>query len=585
MGTGKLFISISGLFLRIATGLAVLLAFRDARAFTEVSGNVQGNTKWTRAGSPYYLNGNLLVEKGAVLTINEGVEIIARNKYHIEVGGELLLKGTAVAPIHFYGESKDYTYNILWDGIVAVSSEARISGDYTTIEHTTCAIDFNAIDMSHWLSNFNLTLQNVVFRNNLLGVRSTDAHKVYGITLNHCRFEKNETGINGMGDLELQNHPINSSDFRLINCEFENNKIAALNGGPMFKCKFNRNAKAVYYGLANVDSCIFTENGHAIQTCLVNCNHSYFYNNDTGISLQTLNLFAINNPAYAFDFTGINTNRFEGNHYAVIADSSAMPIDSFLCNVFVKNRVGVSLPVNVWYSNELATTITGHFIENTTAIEVRNDYSNSFDKFIKPVEWKFYGIYFWKNSLNFNNATFYHNFNLWKCFFCDGNTVNNVEQKLADGTNTTLPPRGLVNFSLASSLVFDTLTGSASGYFDTFVIRHSQFSPSDTVPGYNSTLSCINFNGWLTKIKQPMLVKESVILYPNPTSSVLQLKGNFSVKEIRVIDIYGAEVIKQKCSSTAGILVNISRLSTGIYRVLVMGEQANVFWVGSFSKI
>lgn len=563
-----------------------MLSLSNAKAFTEVSGSLQGNIKWTRTGSPYYLEGNLLVDKGAVLTLSEGVEVIAKNKYRIEIAGELILRGTAAAPIHFYGESKNISYNVLWDGIVAVSSEARISGDYATLEHTTCAIDFNAIDMSSWLANFSLTFQNIVFRNNLLGVRSTDNHKVYTITFNHCRFENNETGINGMGDLELQDHPINNSDFRLINCEFENNKIAALNGGPMFKCKFNNNKRAVYYGLANVDSCVFTKNLYAIQTCLVNCSNSYFYSNDTAIALQTLNLYAINNPAYAFDFTGLHANRFEGNNYAVIADSSAMPIDSFLCNVFVKNMIGVSLPVNVWYSNELATTITGHFIENNTAIEVRNDYSNSFDKFIKPVEWKFYGIYFWKNSLNFNNATYYHNFNLWKCFFCDGNTVNHVEQKLADGTNTAQPPRGLVNFSLASSLVFDTLTGSASGYFDTFIIRHSQFSSADTVPGYNSTLSCINFNGWLARVKQPATHEGVVVLYPNPTSSMLQFKSNFPVKEIRVINIYGAEIMKQKYNSNSvKASLDMSRLCPGIYRLQVKGAQENLFWIGSFSKI
>ena len=57
-------------------------------ADTEISRIISSNTTWTKAGSPYSLTGNLLVDNGVTLTIEAGV-IINLNSFYITVNGTL----------------------------------------------------------------------------------------------------------------------------------------------------------------------------------------------------------------------------------------------------------------------------------------------------------------------------------------------------------------------------------------------------------------------------------------------------------------------------------------------------------------
>ena len=69
---------------------------------TEVTGGeISGAVIWYQVCSPYTLSGNVLVNTGARLTIEAGVEVKFDGFYRIEVAGELIAIGTPSQPIIF----------------------------------------------------------------------------------------------------------------------------------------------------------------------------------------------------------------------------------------------------------------------------------------------------------------------------------------------------------------------------------------------------------------------------------------------------------------------------------------------------
>ncbi|MEZ4707832.1 MAG: right-handed parallel beta-helix repeat-containing protein [Caldilineaceae bacterium] len=69
---------------------------------TIVSGPIFQNTTWSKAGSPYIVNGSVLVMSDAVLTIDAGVEVRFDAEKAISIQkGTLIARGTAAEPIKF----------------------------------------------------------------------------------------------------------------------------------------------------------------------------------------------------------------------------------------------------------------------------------------------------------------------------------------------------------------------------------------------------------------------------------------------------------------------------------------------------
>ncbi len=71
---------------------------------TEVSGVLSGDKlTWTVDKSPYLVTGSVMVEQGATLTINPGVDVQFAGSYGITVEGTLKAEGTETEKIKFYG--------------------------------------------------------------------------------------------------------------------------------------------------------------------------------------------------------------------------------------------------------------------------------------------------------------------------------------------------------------------------------------------------------------------------------------------------------------------------------------------------
>jgi hypothetical protein len=69
-----------------------------------INGVIDSDTTWTKVNSPYILDGNVLVSKGATLTIEAGTTVNL-NSQSILVNGTLVAKGNSESQVTFHGTS------------------------------------------------------------------------------------------------------------------------------------------------------------------------------------------------------------------------------------------------------------------------------------------------------------------------------------------------------------------------------------------------------------------------------------------------------------------------------------------------
>jgi len=82
--------------------LSLLIAFLTLQLNAQTTipgGYIHGN--WTLAGSPYLIQGSVMVPNDSTLTIQAGVTVNFQGHYKLLVGGRLLAMGTATDSIHF----------------------------------------------------------------------------------------------------------------------------------------------------------------------------------------------------------------------------------------------------------------------------------------------------------------------------------------------------------------------------------------------------------------------------------------------------------------------------------------------------
>ena len=80
------------LFAMIIIGLLIAdVPFGKTQSGTNESGIINSDKTWTKAGSPYNLTGNVLVDSGATVTI-EANTIVNFNDHYIRVNGTLIVQ-------------------------------------------------------------------------------------------------------------------------------------------------------------------------------------------------------------------------------------------------------------------------------------------------------------------------------------------------------------------------------------------------------------------------------------------------------------------------------------------------------------
>lgn len=89
--------------------LALVAAISMSAGATDVTGDVTSSTTWDKAGSPYVIKTNVVVQNGVTLTIDPGVDVKFAGFYFLEASatGKIVAQGTAAMPVNFTSSDLD----------------------------------------------------------------------------------------------------------------------------------------------------------------------------------------------------------------------------------------------------------------------------------------------------------------------------------------------------------------------------------------------------------------------------------------------------------------------------------------------
>lgn len=207
---------------------SLLISPNRATAGTPVQGPVSTDTSWTVDGSPYWVEGDVVVLSPANLTVEPGVEVLFNGLYTIYVEGVLNSVGTPTSAI-------DYTSNLStpspgdWKGL-QVNATGRATIRHTDVTYSVHGIHFDGssgaevtlsdisqnkygISITNWSSDH--LIEHNLIHNNSDGLY-IDAGSSVSILSNTIVF--NEVGINCQycHGIVVEGNTISHNDYRAV---------------------------------------------------------------------------------------------------------------------------------------------------------------------------------------------------------------------------------------------------------------------------------------------------------------------------------------------------------------------------------
>jgi hypothetical protein len=255
---------------------------------TNVSGGIYQNATWSLSGSPYIVNGPVVVFPGATLNIQPGVEIRINNQtnsnIYIETRGTINCIGTDNLPIKIHA-MYDTMNTVAWQGFVCTSSQGGVlNADRFQISNAHFPFSYETP-----LSTYDYT--NCMFKRCFQAVTVGNS-----VNLNNCQFIDNEVGVYGWSYFTLDNCLFQDNTtsifayataLTMTNCDFLDNQIGLSFAANVFDsmyisdCQFLNNELAINYpNNGTVQNNLFSDNTTAIQyayKCEI-FNNEFLYN-------------------------------------------------------------------------------------------------------------------------------------------------------------------------------------------------------------------------------------------------------------------------------------------------------------------
>lgn len=549
----------------------LVLKFTSVSA-TNVSGKISSNVVWDASQSPYYLTGNLTIIKGRKLTIMPGVEIISTNKYIIKIEGEMILNGKSDSIIYFHGDRVSGGTHVFWEGITAGDSSGVISGKYAKISHADVGLNLKGMNNKlGW--NQRIYLENLTFYNNITGIKSGNYASIGEIVISNCNFINNTTGIYGLGDSLADGKFQMRSDLHIVRCSFDSNATGFVNPNFVDSSTFKNNDLGIFYGRPLISNSVFLKNKVGVKTEISEINNSLFKNNEIGIRILTVSKLVrnYNGIKSILNYNIVSGNKLESNTIGLLIDTAFQAFENFGCNSFIKNELALLVPSYTWFYNNFNVPFTGHFIQNNTAIKVIGGKVDSFGTHNNYAPSNFNQIYFLSNGYNLINAS-PENLNLLYCFFCDGQTTTDIENKIMDG-RTTSGSVGLVNYSQPTNLTFDSAIGFATASFNDFIVYHAAYDNADTNHMGLTTVFC---HSAALKTRHINQQNYSLSIYPNPAHERINIQSEFEIKSCQLFNLNGQKVFQFQNNtslSAKNASLQIENIKSGIYVLKVFGSN------------
>ena len=184
-----------GKYIQKFTGLLsllLILSTTNGNAQTNVSGVISTSTTWTKAGSPYIITNNLLVNSGVTLTINDGVTIRVNGNYFIKIEGILDAVGLSNSKITFETNLSTPAKNN-WSGIqIRPTGGSIINNDLTYSSGTRLKyVVIKNANKGVYVYNTGVFISHTEFNNNNNGIEFRSSNNVL---IDNCTFINNNYG-------------------------------------------------------------------------------------------------------------------------------------------------------------------------------------------------------------------------------------------------------------------------------------------------------------------------------------------------------------------------------------------------------
>jgi predicted transcriptional regulator len=203
----------------LALGYPSLPAQAIGSGPTDISGIISGNVTWTLDESPFIVKGNLLVENGATLTIEPGVEVRFDGEFYLKVQGALVALGNQTHRIIFTS-NKDEPSPGDWKSIEFThgSNDQLCTINYCEIHYAINGVEIN--DASPTISFSNIA------RYSFCGIKAGSSSS--------CNPNiNNNTIIGGEIGILCTKCPANISDNRILK-NTRNGIFCDLSESPLF---------------------------------------------------------------------------------------------------------------------------------------------------------------------------------------------------------------------------------------------------------------------------------------------------------------------------------------------------------------
>lgn len=290
-----------------------------AYANTEVSGIISQNTTWDKAGSPYIVKDNIVVDEGATLSITEGVCVLFNGKYYMQIRGKLIAKGSESDYIRFEG----ILYNNPSIQLTEISSEnvvdrCEFNNVYVSNKSLNSIFNTNIFkDIGHFFNDgHNNSITNCIFINSSIDLSGNDNY------VDGCSVEGGKTISYGIYIKEgAKNNVIINS---LVKNRAKDGIWAYDPTAKIINCIIEGNEG---YGIR---SSAFNLFGSNINLIIQNCN---IINNSTGIYIDK-----------DAGFSKINNNNISGNSIGLqVMRSTYGQNHTIEKNIICNNNIGIKM--------------------------------------------------------------------------------------------------------------------------------------------------------------------------------------------------------------------------------------------------